>query len=115
VRTDTPGAAADLSRRLDDAVQRLAALAEPQLVILFGSHAEGRAREDSDVDLLVVASTDERIRLAARLHEALEPIMAPLAFDLVVCTPEGWERGRKVRGLVTYDADQKGVRLYAAA
>lgn len=106
---------AALAACLDEAVRLIVEIARPSLIILFGSHAEGRAREGSDLDLLVVADTDERIRLGAVLHEALEPVLAPVSFDIVVCTLAGWERGRRVRGLVTHDADRKGVRLYEAA
>jgi predicted nucleotidyltransferase len=40
---------------IEEAVQRLVGVAHsPLKVILFGSRADGRARDDSDVDLLVV-------------------------------------------------------------
>jgi hypothetical protein len=42
---------ADLRIAPDKAVQRIVEIAQPELVILFGSWAEGKAREDSDVDL----------------------------------------------------------------
>ncbi len=45
---------ADLQAALDEAVRRIVEVAHPETVILFGSHAEGCAREGSDVDLLVV-------------------------------------------------------------
>lgn len=102
----------DLAAKLEATVQRIVEIAHPQEVILFGSYAEGRAGEDSDLDLLVVAETPSTVRLAAELHEALEPLLAPLSFDLLVCTPESWETGRRVRGFVTREADRKGVRLY---
>jgi len=105
----------DLRSRLDEAVRRIVEAAAPRLVILFGSYAQGREREGSDLDLLVVAETDSPIGLAVTLHEALEPVLAPLDFDILVRTPQAWERGRHLRGFVTRDADRKGVRLYEAA
>ena len=48
----------DVAARLDEAVRRIVEIAGPQLVILFGSYAEGTANEDSDIDLLVVAETE---------------------------------------------------------
>ena len=105
----------DLQSALDAAVRRIVEVAQPHRVILFGSYAEGRQREGSDLDLLVVAETTSPIHLGATLHEALEPILAPLEFDILVRTPEAWERGRHLRGFVTHDADHKGVRLYEAA
>lgn len=47
---------------IDCIVQELA----PEKIILFGSHARGEAREDSDVDLLVVAETDLPLRPVSR-------------------------------------------------
>ncbi len=105
---------ADLALKLDEAVRQIVALAHPRLVILFGSYAEGRAREDSDVDLLVVAETESRVHLAVAIREAIAPIMSPLRFDVLVRTPERWELGRRTPGFVSRDADRKGVRLYEA-
>lgn len=105
----------DLRRRLEPAVRLITQRARPERIILFGSYATGQATEDSDVDLLVVAEAESRFRLAAELRRLLEPVLAPYAFDLIVCTPQGWERGRHVRGFVTRDADRHGVRLYEAA
>ncbi len=104
----------DVDARLDRAVRRIVEIAKPQLVILFGSYAEGRATEDSDLDLLVVAETDSRVRLAVSLEEAIRPILEPLRFDILVRTPERWELGRRTPGFVSREADRKGVRLYEA-
>ena len=40
-------------------VHRLVEAVDPDLIILFGSHARGDARPDSDVDLLIAKDTDE--------------------------------------------------------
>jgi predicted nucleotidyltransferase len=55
-------------------------------VILFGSHAEGTATEDSDVDLLVIVpfegrSVDQSVKIRMELRPAF-PV------DLIVRTPE---------------------------
>ena len=55
-------------------------------VILFGSHAEGTATEDSDVDLLVIIpfegrSVDQSVKIRMELRPAF-PV------DLIVRTPE---------------------------
>jgi predicted nucleotidyltransferase len=39
---------------IQELVSRIAQSFDPQKVILFGSHATGQARDDSDVDLLVI-------------------------------------------------------------
>lgn len=45
---------------LEDVVERRVERYEPDRIILFGSHASGRAAEDSDIDLLVVKETNRR-------------------------------------------------------
>jgi uncharacterized protein len=113
--TDIAALPPELQHKLKETVRRIVEAANPQLIILFGSYAEGRQQEGSDVDLLVVTDTASPIRLAVSLGTIIEPVLAPLHFDLLVRTPEAWERGRHLRGFVTRQADRKGVRLYEAA
>jgi len=76
---------------LDAVVRRIVDGYDPQQVILFGSHATGRADEESDVDLLIVKQTsqrpvDRRVDVDLLLADRL------IALDLVVYTPrEMWE------------------------
>ena len=80
-------------------------------VILFGSYARGTASADSDVDLLVVAETslppNER-------YGAVRRIVAdyPAAFDIIVQTPEEYDRWRSVVNHIVYFADKYGRVLY---
>lgn len=63
-------------------------------LILFGSHATGTAREDSDIDLVVISAsfTDknywERIDI---LSEAIYKVFAPI--EASAFTPEEWKSG----------------------
>ncbi len=66
-------------------------------LILFGSHATGECREDSDIDIVVISrdfnnkSYWERIDiLSSAIYEIFEPIEAT-AF-----TPEEWESGESL-------------------
>ncbi len=91
--------------------RKIAANFNVEKIILFGSYANGTAKEDSDIDLLVVANTDlppdERYvavrKIAARF---------PASFDLVVRTPEEYEKTRSIINTVTYFADKYGKVLY---
>jgi predicted nucleotidyltransferase len=89
------------------------ALAPDAEVILFGSRATGTARADSDYDFLVVAETEDRFALALRLTEALEPVFPRGDFDLVVVRRQDWDRARRLRGFVAYEADRTGIPLGA--
>src|SRR5271166_592762 len=54
---------------IDAAVRILAEAARPARIVLFGSHARGDAREDSDVDLLVIEpQVEDRAREMVRLR-----------------------------------------------
>ena len=49
---------------LDEVVQRIVAVADPEKIILFGPAARGELGPDSDLDLLVVKSGVHRRKLA---------------------------------------------------
>ena len=80
-------------------------------VVLFGSYAQGEASEDSDIDLLVVAKTT---LLPSQRYAAVRRLLAdyPAAFDIVVKTPEEYERWRSVVNHIVYFADKYGKVLY---
>lgn len=82
-----------------------------QKLILFGSQATGTAREDSDIDLVVISkdfegkNALERINiLADAVYEVWEPI------EPIAKTPEEWESGESMlvqiarEGRVVYEA-----------
>ena len=74
-------------RQLSDTIVREF---RPERVILFGSYASGTAREDSDIDLLVVMPfRGNRVRKAV---EILDKIKTRAAVDLMVRTPEDVQR-----------------------
>lgn len=74
---------------------------EVEQLILFGSHVTGTAREDSDIDLVVISpsfadkSYWERIDI---LSEAIYQVFAPI--DATAFTPEEWCSGESL--LVDY-------------
>jgi HEPN domain-containing protein/predicted nucleotidyltransferase len=72
---------------LEEVIQRLIAAYDPERIILFGSHAAGKARGDSDIDLLIVKETDQRpIERRIEVERLLSDRQIPL--DLLVYTPE---------------------------
>jgi predicted nucleotidyltransferase len=99
------------SEQLDQIVQRIVDRLDPEKIILFGSHSRGEAREDSDIDLLVVAETDlparDRFPTARRLLADF-----PAAFDLFWKTPAEYRRWRCVVNHVVYFAEKYGRVVY---
>ncbi|MFQ5615692.1 MAG: nucleotide sugar dehydrogenase [Anaerolineales bacterium] len=96
---------------LDDIVQRVVEVAQPEKIILFGSVARGKMRPDSDIDLLVVKSGVHRRRLAQAIYMSL--LGAERAVDVVVVTPEDIERYKDSFSLVIEPALREGKVIYA--
>ncbi len=72
-------------------VERLVTGYDPDRIILFGSHATGDARSDSDLDLLIVKQTDKRpIDRRMEVERLLADRAIPL--DMIVYTPEELRR-----------------------
>ncbi len=76
-------------------------------VILFGSHARGDARPDSDLDFLVVEPrvADHRAEMV-RLQHVMQPL--PLSVDVLVTTEAVFEEWRDTPGTVLYEAAKEG-------
>ena len=76
---------------LHDIAARAAAASGAKRVILFGSRARGDAREDSDVDLLLVLP-DGADWMQAGLA-AYRTVPATVAFDILTLPESVFERG----------------------
>lgn len=100
---------------LTEATRIIVAAADPEQVILFGSHARGEAHANSDVDLLVVESAPfgperSRYREMARLEVAMARF--PVATDILVYSREEIERFRNSTCHLVYQALREGRVLY---
>ena len=97
-------------------VQRLVLAVNPEQIILFGSRARTDAREDSDVDLLVIESEPfgaarSRLSEIGRLESAIGRLS--LATDLLVYSREEVEKWRNSPGHVIGRALREGKVMYA--
>jgi uncharacterized protein len=97
--------------QLNDITARIVQRCQPEKIILFGSYADGSARDDSDVDLLVVAETDLPLR---ERFTAIRSVLAdfPAAFDIFWKTPDEYRRWRNVVNHVVYFAERYGRVVY---
>jgi len=100
--------------KLREAVRRLVVAASPSRIILFGSHANGRASGDSDVDLMVVREeVKDPAAESVRLRRVLKDIV--MAVDLLVVSRREFDYWRDTPGNVFFEATAQGKVLYEAA
>jgi HEPN domain-containing protein/predicted nucleotidyltransferase len=96
---------------LQEATRRIVERFDPERIILFGSQARGRTHRHSDVDLLVLSDAPEgRRALSVAMDEALGELNFPS--DIIVLTPEQFERDRRISGTVARPASVEGRVLY---
>ena len=99
---------------LQKAVTRLVEQFAPVRIILFGSQARGTADDRSDVDLLVICAVDGKRRdLMVAMDRALKGL--GIARDIVILTPDEYERDRHSQGTIARPASLEGTVLYDRA
>ena len=92
--------------------QRIAAAASsPTKVILFGSYARGDAKDDSDVDLLVLQNHfvdrgEEYFRLVSEAHKIIPNV------DVILMKQEDFDWKSMVGGTLPYWAKHEGLVLH---
>jgi len=100
---------------LDDikrTARQLGEAAHAERVILFGSYARGEAGANSDVDLLIVAESDQpRFKRSRVLYQTLRPY--PFAMDLLVYTPQEFEQARRMPLSFVSTVLREGKTVYA--
>ena len=105
---------AEIQSAIDAMAQRIVKQFDPVRIILFGSHARGTAGPDSDVDLMVVMPVKgSRRELATEIDRLLTDRQLPL--DVIVVTPEQYERDRSQIGSIVRPAAREGRVLYERA
>lgn len=96
---------------ITEAVRIIAQRFQPDRIILFGSQARGTADDHSDVDLLIICPIPGKRRaFATEIDRSLRGLR--LARDIVVLTPEEFERDKLIPGTIARPAYLEGRILY---
>ena len=99
---------------IKEIIQRILKVAQPQMIILFGSAATGEMTRDSDIDLLVLeTSSSNRREKSVQIGNALRGLGYP--FDIIVMAVERFEESKGVIGGIAYPANKYGKVIYEAA
>lgn len=99
---------------LDEVVRRVLSVMAPDKIILFGSAVTGQMMRDSDIDLLIVATSpgDPR-KEGTRLRGVLMGLGYP--FDVTVISTKWFEESKDVIGGIAYPANKYGRVIYGDA
>ena len=111
-------AAARRRELLDGAVARLAeqlrAIPAVRGALIFGSYATGRVGPTSDLDVIVVAEPDPDVPVRRHGDTLRSAISLNVPCDLIVYTPEQFERLSRERNFVA-QARREGIWIDATA
>src|SRR3989338_8813359 len=97
-------------KKLKDKKKKKKKKKKPEKVFLFGSFATGRAKKNSDVDLLVIKKTKERF--TKRLLQVSGLVNSPMGTDILVYTPKEWKSALKEENYFVREIAQTGKLLY---
>lgn len=95
---------------LQHIISRLVQIANPDKIILFGSRATGKAKKDSDYDVLVLKKNANRKALTYKIYSCGLQAGAPV--DILVSTPVRFESQKQNKYLVYADISKSGVVVY---
>ncbi len=99
----------DCLARCLEAINRAVPL---KAVYLFGSHARGEARPDSDVDLCLVAEgAVAQLKAAQSFRRAMRPVRPKPAFTLLPIAPERLEEKKAMGDAFFATVLREGVLL----
>ena len=98
---------------LQEIIQRVVEVVQPEKIILFGSTARGEMGPNSDVDLLVIKSGKfDQSRLVGDIYINLHGVGQ--AVDVILVTPEQVEQYRNTHCLIIAPAMREGREIYRA-
>lgn len=94
---------------LQNIQEQIIRICAPQKILLFGSQARGTATQKSDIDLCIIAPTQDKRALLTDLYCDTE---SDTPIDLLLYTPEEWARSVADSQSFAHKLSREGVVLY---
>ena len=89
-------------------------IVDPDMILLFGSRASGKERDDSDIDLLIIKTGLKNSReLAKKIYSSLSGIGVPV--DLILVDRRRMDEHLDDPYMIYGQALKEGKTLYAKA
>lgn len=86
---------------------------KPQKIFLIGSHAAGVGDKDSDIDLLIVAPSDDSpLERRLKLRRILKKYDRLFGIDLLVYTPDEFDLLKDEPSSFIFSSLKNGIKLY---
>lgn len=93
-------------------IERIVAVYRPDKVILFGSYSRGKAKTDSDIDVLVIKQRPKEHRLVDRIGRILEIVPFGTPIEPLVLTPSEVEARLQAGDFFIQEILASGTILY---
>jgi predicted nucleotidyltransferase len=104
--------------RLIEEIKNRLSILNPERIILFGSHAQGSAGANSDIDLIVVLNKDEaggsyreKMTSTVAVRKLLTDINRQVALDVLVYSKKEWQALVESKNSFSRDILEKGITL----
>jgi Predicted nucleotidyltransferases len=94
---------------IEEIKNQITHLYNPYEIILFGSCAKGRAREDSDIDICIVLDFQNKRELLIDLTMKIE---SSREVDFIVYTKSSWEKNIMDTASFASLIKRTGVKIY---
>ena len=99
-----------LKKFIEEAMLNIKEHFQPEKVMIFGSRASGEAREDSDLDIIIVSDVFKGVKFLKRMPMVLKKIKFPKHIDYICYSPDELERIKNSSSVIK-DALQNGVEI----
>ena len=97
--------------KITEIIDRIVEAVHPHKIYLFGSRARGTEREDSDIDLLIIADIEGPRRKRNLSIRELFP-MRDFGMDVFVFKPEEFDRQKNLANSISSIVSKEGKVVY---